>query len=202
MAIRNFKTHFLSVFACVADDSPFTLWDHILPQTEITLNLLRQSNATPTVSVYAHLSGLFNYNKMPLAPMGCAVQIHEKTDNRGTWQYHSVNGWYHFTSEEHYHTHNCHVKATRIKRLTNTINLQHKHITNPKISHANKVMAAISECAKVIRGMNATEKRSQHEALTATCSPHSAGGAQQSSTFCNECGGQPTTSSEGVCQQW
>ena len=106
MAIRNFKAHFLSVLAGVADDSPLTLWDRLIPQTEITLNLLRQSNVTPTVSAYAHLSGPFNYNKMPLAPMGCAAQIHEKTDNRGTWQYHSVDGWYLFTFEENYHTHN------------------------------------------------------------------------------------------------
>ncbi len=91
VAIRNFKTHFLSVLAGVADDFPENLWDRLLPQTEITLNLLRQSNATPNVSAYAHLSGPFDYNKMPLAPMGCAAQIHEKSDKRGTWQYHSVD---------------------------------------------------------------------------------------------------------------
>jgi hypothetical protein len=34
-------------------------------------------DATPTVSAYTHLSGPFYYNKMPLAPMGCKVQIHE-----------------------------------------------------------------------------------------------------------------------------
>ena len=71
VAIRNFKSHFLSVLAGTADNFPPSLWDRLLPQTEITLNLLRQSNATPTVSAYAHLSGPFNYNKMPLAPMGC-----------------------------------------------------------------------------------------------------------------------------------
>ncbi len=42
---------------------------------EITLNLIWQSNATPTVSAYAHLSGPFDYNKLPLAPMGCEAQI-------------------------------------------------------------------------------------------------------------------------------
>jgi hypothetical protein len=42
---------------------------------EIILNLLQQSNSTPNVSAYAHLSGPFDYNKMPLAPMGCAAQI-------------------------------------------------------------------------------------------------------------------------------
>jgi hypothetical protein len=76
VAIRNFKTHFLSVLAGTADSFPLHLWDRLLPQTKITLNLLRQSNATPNVSAYAHLSGPFDYNKMPLAPMGCEVQVH------------------------------------------------------------------------------------------------------------------------------
>ena len=53
--------------------------------------------------------------------------------------------------------HNCHVKATRSELLTDTVHLQHKHITNPEISHADKVMAAISECAKAIKGMTAIE---------------------------------------------
>ena len=157
VAIRNFKAHFLSVLAGVADDFPLTLWDRLLPQTEITLNLLRQSNATPTVSAHAHFTGPFDYNKMPLAPMGCAAQIHEKTDNRGTWHYHSVDGWYLFTSEHHYRVHNCHVKNTRSERLTDTVHLQHKTITNPQVSHADKVMAAISDCSKAIKGMTATE---------------------------------------------
>ena len=102
VAIRNFKSHFLSVLAGVSDDFPPSLWDKLLPQTEITLNLLRQSNATPTVSAYAHLSGPFDYNKMPLAPMGCKAQIHEKSDKRGTWSYHTIDGWYVRTSPEHY----------------------------------------------------------------------------------------------------
>ena len=80
VAIRNFKSYFLSVLAGVAYDFPQNLWDCLLPQTEITLNLIWQSNAMPTVSAYAHLSGPFDYNKMPLAPMGCEAQIHEKTN--------------------------------------------------------------------------------------------------------------------------
>ena len=94
VAIRNFKNHFLSILAGVADDFPLSLWDRLLPQTEVTLNLIRQSNATPKVSAYAHLNGPFDYNKMPLAPLGCKAQVHEKPDNRGTWAYHSVDGWY------------------------------------------------------------------------------------------------------------
>jgi hypothetical protein len=62
VAIRNFKAQFLSILAGVADNFPPNLWDWLLPQTKITINLIQQSNATPKVSAYAHLSRLCNYN--------------------------------------------------------------------------------------------------------------------------------------------
>jgi hypothetical protein len=45
------------------------------------------SNVTPNVLACAHLSGPFDYNKMPLAPFGCEAQVHKKTNKRGTWAY-------------------------------------------------------------------------------------------------------------------
>ena len=66
VSIRNFKAHFFSVLAGVAENSPLNFWDRLLPQTELTLNLLRQSNATPTFSAYTHFSGPFNYNNFRL----------------------------------------------------------------------------------------------------------------------------------------
>ena len=78
MAIRNFKAHFLSLLAGKAQDFPPSSWERLLQQDEITTNLLRQSNADPNVLAYAHLSGPFYYNKMPLAPMGISEQVHKK----------------------------------------------------------------------------------------------------------------------------
>ena len=60
LAIRNFKAHFLSVLAGTAHDFPPSLWDRLLLQAEITVNLLRQSNTTPNVSAYAHPSEPFD----------------------------------------------------------------------------------------------------------------------------------------------
>ena len=115
VAIQNFKAHIISVLAGMAESFSLHLWDRLLPQTEITLKFLRQLNATPTVSTYAHLAGPFDYNKIPLAPMGCEVQIYEKMDNQGTWSYHSVDRWYLAMSPEHYRVHNCYVKTTQAK---------------------------------------------------------------------------------------
>jgi hypothetical protein len=161
VAILNFKAHFLSVLAGVANDFPPNLWDWLLPQTEITINLIQQSNATRNVLACAHISGPFDYNKMPLAPMGCEAQVHEKTDKRNTWAYHLVDGWYLFTSPEHYCTHNCHIKHTKSKQLSDIVQFQHKRITNPSITHANKVMHPLAECVKAIQGMTGNARNSQ-----------------------------------------
>ncbi|KAL7474394.1 hypothetical protein ACHAW6_000368, partial [Cyclotella cf. meneghiniana] len=77
-AIQTFKGHFISVFAGVADNFPINQWDELLPQTIVTFNLLWHSNVAPNVSAYAYHHGSFDYNCMPLAPMGCAVQFHIK----------------------------------------------------------------------------------------------------------------------------
>jgi hypothetical protein len=81
-AIQMFKCHFKSVLAGVDDSFPMQLWDKFLPQTTLTLNLLRQSNVAPTVSAYQYIHGSFDYNKTPLAPLGCTVQLFESSTRR------------------------------------------------------------------------------------------------------------------------
>ena len=49
-AICTFKSHFISILAGVAPDFPRNLWDLLLPQTELTLNLLRQATLNNTRS--------------------------------------------------------------------------------------------------------------------------------------------------------
>ena len=66
-AIQTFKGHFISVLAGVSDDFPIHLWDELIPQMVLTLNLLEQSNIAPNVSAYTYHHGPFDYNRMPLA---------------------------------------------------------------------------------------------------------------------------------------
>jgi hypothetical protein len=115
-----------------------------------------------TVSAYAHLSRPFDYNKMPLALMGCEAQIHEKTDKRGTWVYLSVDGWYLFTSQEQYRTHTCYVKDINSERHSDTVHFKHKNMINPTITHSDKEMQALAECVKTITG--ATEGTTAQDA--------------------------------------
>ena len=93
------------------------------------------------------------------------MQVHEKTDKRGTWAYHTVDGWYLATSPEHYRTHLCHVKETRSERLSDTVHFSHKNITRPTVTHADKIMMAIAECAKAIKGMEGEQGKQEMEQL-------------------------------------
>ena len=77
-AIRTFKEHLKAILAGIDDSYPLKHWDVFIPQAEMGLNLMRQSNINPKKSAYAYLNGPFDYNATPLAPLGCKVLTHDK----------------------------------------------------------------------------------------------------------------------------
>ena len=84
-AICTFKNHFIAVLATADPDYPGSEWDRLLPQAELTLNLLRNSWVNPHLSPYAYLFGQFDFNATPLAPAGTKVLVHEKPSQRASW---------------------------------------------------------------------------------------------------------------------
>jgi hypothetical protein len=72
-AIRTFTEHFVAGLSSVDPSFPLHLWDRLLPQAEITLNILRTSRLHPQVSAAAHFHGLVDYNKTDFAPPGCKI---------------------------------------------------------------------------------------------------------------------------------
>jgi hypothetical protein len=114
-AIHTFKGHFISVLVGVAEGFPINQWDKLLPQTILTLNLLRQSNVAPNISAYAYHHGTFDFNWMQIAPIGCSVPFHIKPSRRKTFGEHLGDGFYLKTSAEHYRMHMVFCKKTRAK---------------------------------------------------------------------------------------
>ena len=92
-AIQTFKAHLLAVLTGVAPDFPRHLWDLLLPQTEMTLNLLRQATYNPSISVWGCFNGKFNYNATPLGPLSISVIVHTKTGRRRSWDFRGKDGW-------------------------------------------------------------------------------------------------------------
>jgi hypothetical protein len=83
-AIRTFKKHFIAGLCSVDKDFPLHLWDRLVPQALLTLNLLRWSRVNPKLSAWAQLNGQFDFNRTPIAPPGIRVLVHEKPGNRTT----------------------------------------------------------------------------------------------------------------------
>jgi hypothetical protein len=133
------------------------IWDRLLPQTITTLNLLHQSNAVPTISAYQHIRGIFYYNRTPLAPMGCAVQMHKRRDRQGTWAKHSIDGWHLRTSPEHYRCHIVYTNGTQSKRISDTVFFKTKFITQPTPAPANTVINAITNLTNALKGTRNVE---------------------------------------------
>jgi hypothetical protein len=104
-AIQTFKSHFLAIIAGLPPAFPYYLWDLLLPQTELTLNLLHQSSITPSMSAWAHFNGPFDYNATPLLPLGCPTIIHNKPATHRTWDIRGSDGFYVGVSLEDYRCH-------------------------------------------------------------------------------------------------
>jgi hypothetical protein len=93
-AIRTIKDHLISVLCGTDDNFPAKLWDKLMPQVELTINLLRQSCINPKHSAYSQVHGPFDFNRTPIAPMGYRVLVHVKPENRGTWDPRAEDGYY------------------------------------------------------------------------------------------------------------
>jgi hypothetical protein len=74
-AISTFKEHFVAALATVDMLCPLQLWDKILPQVKLTLNLLCFSHCNPLISASHKLYGPFDFNKMPLALLGTKALV-------------------------------------------------------------------------------------------------------------------------------
>jgi hypothetical protein len=142
------------------------LWDKKLPQSILTLNLFCQSNVAPTVSAWQYVHGPFDYNEMPLAPMGCAVQMHESSERQGTWAANTINGCYLHTSPEHYQCHRIYVKKTKNERISGTVFFKYRYLTQPTVTPANTIIKTLGDLTQALKGRRNMKGIEQIKALS------------------------------------
>jgi hypothetical protein len=141
-AIRTFKEHFLEGLSSVEPAFPLHLWDRLLPQAEITLNLLRTSRLHPQLSATAHFHGLVDYNKTTFAPPGCKIMAHEKPGKRRTWALHGHHGYSLGPTMHHYHCQHIYISATASERIVDTLEFFPHNYQMPQLSSTDKLLMA------------------------------------------------------------
>jgi hypothetical protein len=131
---------------------PLSEWDLLMPQADITLNLLRSSRRQPKLSAYACINGVFDFNRSPLAPPGTRVVVHVTPDQRHNMAPHGVDGWYVGPSTEHYRCHKCYIPSTFGVRDALTVDWFPHTVPFPKVTTDEYLHQTASDMLTLLQG--------------------------------------------------
>ena len=153
-AIKTVRSRLLSGIATCHQHFPITEWDMLLPQAEMTLNLLRNSRVNPKISAWTYLNGPHDFNRHPIAPPGSKILVHTKPSNRASWAFHGVQGWYVGLSLNHYRCVKCFIPTTRSEIIFDTIKFIPKYIPIPTASVEDHIKTALEHVVKLLKNKN------------------------------------------------
>jgi hypothetical protein len=154
-AIRTWKNHFIAILSGCDPDFPLALWHLLLPQTDMTLNMLRTSRINPRLSAYEQLQGRFNFDRTPLGPLGTKVIAHERPEDRGSWAPHGVDGWYTGPAMDHYRQYKVWVTDTRAERVSQTLVWFPKWVPLPRNTSNDYATIAALELVRALKNPSA-----------------------------------------------
>jgi hypothetical protein len=127
------------------------LWDRLLPQAEITLNLLRTSRLHPQLSAAAHYHGLVDYNKTAFAPRGSKSVAHKKPGKRRTWAPHGQHGYSLGPAMHHYWYQNVYISTTASERIVDTLEFFPHNYQLPQLSSIDRLLMAAKDMADALQ---------------------------------------------------
>jgi len=151
-AIQTWKSHAIGALSGVSPNFPLGLWDELLPQLDMQVNLLRFSNVAPKVCSWTVLNGPHDFNRHPLAPLGVEIQMLEDPGKRKSWGLKSQPGFYVGTSLEHYRYYWGWNRETNKIRGSDTVIFKHKYITNPTITPGDAIIQATKQLTSALCG--------------------------------------------------
>ena len=167
-AIRTFKNHFIATLSTADKNFPLELWDELVPQAEITLNLMRTCRSNPAISAFEAVRGPFDINKTPIAPAGTRVVVHVKPLIRASWDAHGVEGFYVGPALEHYRCYRCWIISTAAIRITDTVAWHPERLQMPGTSLLDVLTAAISDLSEALHQIaNNPTVATQHQPIDA-----------------------------------
>ena len=165
-AIRTFKDHFLAILAGVDKAFPPYLWDLLLPQAELTLNILRQSTINPKISAWEFFNGPFDFNKTPLGPVGCRVLIHAKPTTRRSWDFRAKEGFYIGPALDSYRCFKLVKMDTKSQVISDTVEFRHAYRTIPVPTAEDRIVHGLHEITDALMDKPPPTTISQLDALS------------------------------------
>ena len=148
--IQTFKAHFIAILCGMDPKFSLNLWYKLLPQTQITLNLLRNSRVNPLLSAYCQIWGNFDFNQKNLAPLGTKLLVHIKPKVRESWAPRATNAWYIGPALPHYRCYLIWIIDTNTERISDSI-AWFPHYTNiPVYTNQSTILSATHKLTQVL----------------------------------------------------
>jgi hypothetical protein len=141
----------LAGLASVNPTFPLYLLDRLLPQAEITLNILRTSRLHPQLSAAAHFHGLVDYNKTAFATPGCKIIAHEKPGKRCTWAPHGQHRYSLGPAMHHYPCQNVYISAKASERIVGTLEFFRYNYQMPQLSSTGRLFMAANDMSNALQ---------------------------------------------------
>ena len=161
--IQTFKAQFLSILSGVSNTFPNFLWDKIISQTEITLNIIRQSNINPAISAWDHFKYPFNFDTTLLAPLGSPIIIHNKPVTHRSWDFRDRKGFTIGPALEHYRCFQVVNVTTKSIIISDTIKLIHDYLTQPEVTSEDRIIHTVNFLSCAVKDAS---KTIHHEQLS------------------------------------
>jgi hypothetical protein len=119
------------------------LWDRLLQQAEITLNLLRTSRLHPQLSAATHYHGLVDYNKTAFAPPGFKIIAP-----------HGQHGYSLGPAMHHYRCQNVYISTTASERIVDTLELFSHNHQMPQLSSTDRLKMTAKDMTDALQNLH------------------------------------------------
>ena len=145
---------------------PNFLWDQLLEQAELTLNLFRQAtyNTSKPAWEYLHVR-LFNYDATPLGPLVTPVIIDNKPSRRKPYHYRGSNGFSAGVPLNHYRCQRAIDAETKSVSIMDKIEFYHHYLTQPSLTPQGRLIHALQTLTAAMHHASAIHSAQQLQAI-------------------------------------
>jgi hypothetical protein len=95
---------------------------------------MQASQINPEILAYEALNGPYDWNRYPLAPLGCKAIVYKDGDTRGLWASRGIDGWYLGPSKDHYRCALYYIPKIRAYCISGSMELFPQHCQFPNLT--------------------------------------------------------------------
>ena len=150
-ALQTYKSFIKSTIASLPPTFTIALWCKLLPQINLSVNIVRKCRQNSILSAWAAMEGKYHFDSTPIAPAGTDMLMHENPGHIWTFGYNTKKAWYIAPCFCHYRTFKGIMASTGAERISDTVKFKHRAIAIPQITPADRIFEATRQLDDAIR---------------------------------------------------